>query len=386
MRKINLALGLALSAGLFSGANADMSCYAQDAPAAAQAPSFDESLLEIPDGESSKFYQDRLNAIYSSMSAYLKGLEDPSTASALMVKANAAAKKIYEKLAFATDLDARQADMFFRNYSIGVARDGDLDALKKFVADEETKETPNANRIGWVNYLILEVSIEKASQDELPAIAKEIEEQLLKDDSLVSQAEDLLGSISMRDQKLGETLSKNVLEAFKNSDNAMRKSVASTLEGKIRFNSLVGNEMKVEGVYLDKTEIDWKSYRGKVVLVDFWATWCGPCVGEIPNVLALYEKYHEAGFDVLGYSLDQDLNALEKFEEERKLPWKTASRKLSMEANEKDGKNYEDLTRYYGVTGIPTMILVGKDGKVIDTHARGAHLKELLEKEFPEVK
>ena len=69
MRKINLALGLALSAGLFSGANADMTCYAQDAPAAAQAPSFDESLLEIPDGESSKFYQDRLNAIYSSMSA-----------------------------------------------------------------------------------------------------------------------------------------------------------------------------------------------------------------------------------------------------------------------------------------------------------------------------
>ena len=57
-----------------------------------------------------------------------------------------------------------------------------------------------------------------------------------------------------------------------------------------------------------------------------------------------------------------------------------------MEANGKDGKNYEDLTRYYGVNAIPTMILVGKDGKVIDTHARGAHLKELLEKEFPEVK
>ena len=387
MRKINLALGLALSAGLFSGANADMTCYAQDAPAsAAQAPSFDESLLEIPDGESSKFYQDRLNAIYSSMSAYVKGLEDPSVATAVMEKANAAAKKLYEKLAFATDLDARAADMYFRNYTIGVARDGELDALKKFAADEAAKENPNQNRIDWINYLVLSATIDKASQDELPAIVKDVEEKLLKEDSLVPHTEEFLSLISMKDQKLGESLSKKILEAFQNANDATRKNIASTLEGKIRFNSLVGNEMKVEGLYLDKTEIDWKSYRGKVVLVDFWATWCGPCVGEIPNVLALYEKYHEAGFDVLGYSLDQDLNALEKFEEERKLPWKTASRKLSMEANKNDGKNYEDLTRYYGVDAIPTMILVGKDGKVIDTHARGAHLKELLEKEFPEVK
>ena len=186
MRKINLALGLALSAGLFSGANADMTCYAQDAPAsAAQAPSFDESLLEIPDGESSKFYQDRLNAIYSSMSAYVKGLEDPSVATAVMEKANAAAKKLYEKLAFATDLDARAADMYFRNYTIGVARDGELDALKKFAADEAAKETPNQNRIDWINYLVLSATIDKASQDELPAIVKDVEEKLLKEDSLV---------------------------------------------------------------------------------------------------------------------------------------------------------------------------------------------------------
>ena len=320
------------------------------------------------------------------MSAYVKGLEDPSVATAVMEKANAAAKKLYEKLAFATDLDARAADMYFRNYTIGVARDGELDALKKFAADEAAKETPNQNRIDWINYLVLSATIDKASQDELPAIVKDVEEKLLKEDSLVPHTEEFLSLISMKDQKLGESLSKKILEAFQNANDATRKNIASTLEGKIRFNSLVGNEMKVEGLYLDKTEIDWKSYRGKVVLVDFWATWCGPCVGEIPNVLALYEKYHEAGFDVLGYSLDQDLNALEKFEEERKLPWKTASRKLSMEANGKDGKNYEDLTRYYGVNAIPTMILVGKDGKVIDTHARGAHLKELLEKEFPEVK
>ena len=103
-------------------------------------------------------------------------------------------------------------------------------------------------------------------------------------------------------------------------------------------------------------------------------------------MLALYEKYHDAGFEVLGYSIDDDLEALEKFEKERKLPWKTASSKLSVEAKENGGKEYVDLSEYYGVNAIPTMILVGKDGKVISLEARGEELKKLLKEQFPDVK
>jgi len=140
--------------------------------------------------------------------------------------------------------------------------------------------------------------------------------------------------------------------------------------------------MKVEGLYLDGTEIDWKSYRGKVVLVDFWATWCGPCIGEIPNMTKMYEKYNAAGFEILGYSIDDDLERLHKFEEDRKLPWKTASRKLTQDAE----KDYVIISEYYGVNAIPTMVLVGKDGKVLSTKARGAELERLLGEQFPEVK
>ncbi len=174
-----------------------------------------------------------------------------------------------------------------------------------------------------------------------------------------------------------------LIAKYENTDEQIVQDALEVLKGFDRFANLVGNDVLLEGLFLDGKELDWASYRGKVVLIDFWATWCGPCRGEIPNMKAMYEKYHDAGFEIVGYSVDQDLEALEKFEEESKLPWDTLSRKMSLECKD---KKYTNMSAYYGVTGIPTMILVDKDGKAIDTNARGQHLTELLEKIFPEVK
>ena len=112
------------------------------------------------------------------------------------------------------------------------------------------------------------------------------------------------------------------------------------------------------------------------VIVDFWATWCGPCVAEIPNVLEQYEKYHAQGFEVVGISLDQDRDALEKFVADRKIPWP-----ILFEPSEGAGWQHP-LATYYGISGIPTVILIGRDGKVVTLNARGERLGEELDKIF----
>ncbi len=118
-------------------------------------------------------------------------------------------------------------------------------------------------------------------------------------------------------------------------------------------------EMKFTAI--DSREVDLEKLRGKVVLVDFWATWCGPCVAGLPEVIELNEKYHDKGLEVIGISFDSNKDRLEKFVEDKKMAWPQYF----------DGKQWENVYgRKYGIDAIPCMWLIGKDGKVIDFDAR----------------
>lgn len=144
------------------------------------------------------------------------------------------------------------------------------------------------------------------------------------------------------------------------------------MEGVVRRLELVGNEIKIEGLLLSGEPFDWEKYKGKVVLVDFWATWCGPCRAETPHLKKVYEKYRDKGFEIVGISLDRSREPLEKYVADEKIAWATVFN------NDKPSPTVE----YYGIFAIPTTVLVGKDGKVISLDARGrkldAHLEKLL--------
>lgn len=117
-------------------------------------------------------------------------------------------------------------------------------------------------------------------------------------------------------------------------------------------------------------------FKGKVVLLDFWATWCGPCVREVPNVVANYEKYHEKGFEILGISLD-NAGAEEKlatFTKDKQMSWPQIY----------DGKGWQaGIGKRYGVESIPAMYLIdGDTGSILasGSECRGPHLGTALEK------
>ena len=113
------------------------------------------------------------------------------------------------------------------------------------------------------------------------------------------------------------------------------------------------------------------AFKGKVVLIDFWATWCGPCRAELPNVIAAYKKFHGKGFEVIGVSLDSDREKLDAFlAKQDGMTWPQIF----------DGQGWgNQLAVKYGVESIPFTILVGADGKIIGTDLRGEALATAVE-------
>jgi peroxiredoxin len=111
-----------------------------------------------------------------------------------------------------------------------------------------------------------------------------------------------------------------------------------------------------------------EALRGKYVLLDFWATWCGPCIAELPRLQAAYRGYHDAGFEIIGISLDESKEAVVDFVKARKIPWPQVHGQGST----------SDLVQAFGVSTIPATYLLDPEGTIIRLDLRGKALDEAL--------
>ena len=139
---------------------------------------------------------------------------------------------------------------------------------------------------------------------------------------------------------------------------------------------MVGSPFELWGKTVDGNDFNWDDYKDKVVLIEFTASWCGPCRGEMPNIVEVYNQYHGKGLEVVSIGYEDTTDNLKKMIEEDKVPFTMISEELSKD----DPRRLP--SGYYGVDGIPEIFLIGKDGRIIATGLRGATLRDAVEKQF----
>lgn len=184
----------------------------------------------------------------------------------------------------------------------------------------------------------------------------------------------MLSSLLVRRTELDDpTAYAGLLQEMTGSPNA---DVAALAIARLRLARVKEEGFDLKFSAVDGREVDLSKLRGKVVLIDFWATWCGPCVAELPNVRQVYGAYHDKGFEIIGISLDKasDRQKLIDFTAKENMPWPQFF----------DGKYWKnELAVKYGIQSIPAMFLLDQTGKVVSTNARGekleAEVKRLLE-------
>ncbi len=191
--------------------------------------------------------------------------------------------------------------------------------------------------------------------------------------------------------RIGGMTLKEAETAYKNMAPAVQQS-SFGMEIKKEVESLRGGSPGSVAHVFSKSDINGQplslnDFKGKYVLVDFWASWCGPCRKGNPHLKEVYAKYKEKGFEIIGISDDDS-----RPEDWKKAVaqdgigmWKHVLRGLDMKKRQNNEPNPDDISDYYGIHSLPTKILIGPDGVIVGRYGGGGENDEAMDKKLAEV-
>lgn len=317
---------------------------------------------------------DRMQAMLAELEKVDKKLAD-STDSTTLAKLNRDRADILEKIASQAGNAAERA-VWTRQFVDSVAAavqageyPGGIDRLKK-LAVELARDKDSAELVPYTKFQFMTAEYNQKLQSPNADFSK-VQDQWLQD--LERFAKDYPTSDSTPEAILqlafAQEFAGKETDAIKwygkvATDFSSSPHAAKAAGAKRRLES-VGRSLELRGKTHDGRSLDLGTFRGKTVLIHYWATWCGPCKEDLSTIKALQARYARKGFAAIGINLDSEQSALEKFLRETALPWPQLYEKGGLESR---------LANEFGVMTVPTMLLIDKSGKVVRRNIHSAEL------------